>query len=269
MTDSSPVALEARRRCLCGVPVDDLTMDEAVSLVLDRAERRGPPSYVVTPNAQHVLLHSDDKGFARIYEGAWLSLPDGKSLLWAGRVLGIHLRQRVTGIDLLQCLCEAAVGRDVGIFLLGGRPRAAEAAAAVLVKRHPGLRIAGIHCPPYGFETSQAARAEALAAVRAAEPQLLFVGLGAPKQERWIADHVDALGIPVAIGVGVSFEFVAGMVPRAPKWMGDAGLEWLFRMISEPRRLWRRYLVGNVRFVALVARQLWGGAPELRDRHVA
>lgn len=243
-----------RRLRICGVPVDDCTMGEAVSLILAHAAQRGTAQYVVTPNAQHVVLFHDDAPFARLYEHAWLSLPDGKSLIWAARALGTSIRERVTGIDLLQNLCRHAANSGIRIFLLGGRPGAADAAAAELSRRHPGLRIAGTHCPPFGFENSRETLEVVSRAVRAAAPDLLFVGLGAPKQENWIAAHYASLGVPVTIGVGVSFEFVAGMVRRAPKWMGDAGLEWLFRLLMEPRRLWRRYLVGNLRFIGLVLR---------------
>lgn len=244
-----------RLRRFLGAPVHDVTMAEAADLVLRRTATGDAPCYIVTPNAQHVLLYRDDKRFARAYEGAWLSLPDGKSLVWAGRLLRCTLRERVTGVDLFDALCARCASHGVSIFLLGGRPGAASGAVTEMARRYPGLRVAGTYSPPLGFEHSPAERLRILEMLRDAAPGILFVGLGAPKQELWIAENLPLTNIPVAIGVGASFDFASGMVRRAPRWIGDIGLEWLFRLLSEPRRLWRRYLVGNVRFAGLVLRE--------------
>jgi N-acetylglucosaminyldiphosphoundecaprenol N-acetyl-beta-D-mannosaminyltransferase len=138
---------------------------------------------------------------------------------------------------------------------MGGDPGAAEAAAEVLKSRYPGLQVAGTYCPPYGFDQDEPENRRAVEAVRSAEPDILFVGLGSPKQELWIARHMEELAIPVSIGVGISFSFTAGQVRRAPKWMRRVGLEWLHRLFSEPRRLWKRYLLRGPRFAPLVARE--------------
>ncbi|HEU0015734.1 MAG TPA: WecB/TagA/CpsF family glycosyltransferase [Longimicrobium sp.] len=243
------------RVVIAGAPVDAVTMDDAVRRIVEHAERRGPPEIVVTPNAHHCALLADDPRFREVYADAWLSLPDGTPLLWAARLLGTPLPEKVSGSDLFPRVCAGAGERGLRVFLLGGRPGAAEGAARRLEAENPGLRIAGTYCPPMGFERDPAEVERANAAVRAADPHVLFVGLGAPKQEFYMADHRAALGVPVSVGVGVSFEFVAGMVKRAPGWMQAAGLEWFYRVMKEPRRLWKRYATTNPRFVAMVLRQ--------------
>lgn len=240
---------------IVGTPVDACTFAEAVERIVERAARGGPPSYVITPNAHHVVLLQESEEFRVAYRGAWLSLADGMSVVWASRLLGTPLPERVSGSDLLPALSKRMAGTGLSIFLLGGRPGSADRTAEVLQARYPGLEIAGTHCPPLGFEWNPEEMARIDEAIRAAKPDLLFVGLGAPKQELWMHRHVARLGVPVAMGVGGSFELEAGVLPRAPRWMRRAGVEWLFRLMVEPRRLWRRYAVSNPRFVALVLRQ--------------
>jgi N-acetylglucosaminyldiphosphoundecaprenol N-acetyl-beta-D-mannosaminyltransferase len=245
--------------------VDPCTMEGAVRRILAHARAGGPPALVVTPNAYHAVLLREDPRFRAVCERAWLSVADGTSLVWASRLLGTPVPERVGGVDLFEEVCASA-GPELGIFLLGGRPGAAEGAARVLRRRNPGLRIAGTHCPPYGFEADPAEAARAVEAVRAASPDILFVGLGAPRQEIWIHENALALGVPVSAGVGASFDFVSGMVPRAPRWIQRAGLEWLFRTCVEPRRLWRRYARTNPAFVAMVLRQLFAARPRPAGR---
>jgi N-acetylglucosaminyldiphosphoundecaprenol N-acetyl-beta-D-mannosaminyltransferase len=242
------------RAQIADVAIDGLDFDGAVEAIAERAAT-GPPSYVVTPNAHHVVLLQRDELLREIYERAFLIVPDGVPLLWAARLLGQRLNGRVNGTDLFERLCERAAERGLRVFLLGGRPGAADAAAAVLRARHPALQICGTACPPLGFEHDARENARVCEAIAAARPALLFVGLGAPKQEYWMFRNAERLGVPVSLGIGVSFEFVGGVVERAPRWMQRAGLEWLHRAGSEPARLWRRYVFGNARFCALVARQ--------------
>ena len=243
------------RVLIAGVPVDALTRDDAARWVLERARAGGPPAYVVTPNAHHVALLRDSMRFRRAYEEAALSVPDGISLVWASRVLGEPLPERVAGVDLFEDVCAAAAAAGIRVFLLGGRPGAADEAARVLRRTYPGLQVAGTYCPPWGFENDPAEAERVARAVRAAQPHVLFVALGAPKQEVWLQDNLESLGVPVGVGVGAAFDFVSGQVRRAPRWMRGAGLEWLFRLLVEPRRLWKRYAVYNTRFIALVLRQ--------------
>lgn len=243
---------------ICGVEIDQYSFDEVLERVVQHALSRDQPEYVVTPNAMHILLLQKDTYFQDIYRRAFLVVPDGVSLLWAARFLQTPLNGRVNGTDLFEKLCAVAAEKELRIFLLGGRPGSAEKAAQVLQDRYPDLRIVGTHCPPYGFEHKPEELAVIESKILSTQPDILFVGLGAPKQEKWIANNYLSLNVPVSIGIGVSFELVANMVPRAPIWMQRAGLEWLFRLIAEPGRLWKRYILGNPTFVWLVLQQRLG-----------
>ncbi|MCO5165843.1 MAG: WecB/TagA/CpsF family glycosyltransferase [Planctomycetes bacterium] len=249
-----PARLPAPRVELTGAHIDDVTMDEAIARIEDLIARRRP-EYVVTPNVDHLVKLQADAQFRAVYAEAALVLADGMPLLWASRLLGTPLREKVSGSDLFIRFAGVAARRRYRLFFLGGRLGAAERAAEVLAARHPGLLVCGVESPPLGFDRDPAANRRVLEQVRAARPDVLFVGLGAPKQEKWIHRWRLDAGAPVSIGVGVSFEFAAGMVRRAPPWMQRAGLEWAWRLLMEPTRLWRRYLVEDPRFLALFARQ--------------
>jgi N-acetylglucosaminyldiphosphoundecaprenol N-acetyl-beta-D-mannosaminyltransferase len=234
--------------------VDVCSADDASSTIIARAKAGGRPAYVVTANAQHIVLLERDKQLRQIYDHADLVVSDGVSLLLAARLYGRILPGRITGVDIFQRLSGLAAENGLRVFLLGGRANSAELAAAALQRRFPGLQI-GTYCPPLAFEKTAQGLADAAAAVRSARPHLLFVALGAPKQEYWIYQHGLKLSVPVSIGVGGSFEMVAGVVRRAPRWTQSCGLEWLHRLCLEPRRMWRRYLIGNCQFMAIVTRQ--------------
>jgi N-acetylglucosaminyldiphosphoundecaprenol N-acetyl-beta-D-mannosaminyltransferase len=244
-----------RRSTIAGVAIDALSFDEVVDAVIAHAAAGGSPAYVVTPNAHHVVLLQKDELLRAVYGGAFLVVPDGVPLLWGTALLGAPLPSRVNGTDLFETLCARAARDGLRVFLLGGRPGAATAAAKRLSARDPALQVCGIYCPPFGFERDALESAKILAQIRAARPHLLFVGLGAPKQEYWMYRNCAAAGVPVSLGIGVSFELVGGVVARAPRWMQRAGLEWLYRLGTEPKRLWRRYVFGNAAFSFLLARQ--------------
>ena len=234
--------------------VDVCSSSNVSSAIIAHAKAGGRPAYVVTANAQHIVLLERDKWFRQIYNHADLVVSDGASLLLAARLYGRYLPERITGVDIFQRLCGLAAESGLRVFLLGGRPNSANLAAAALRRAFPALQIA-TYCPPFAFEETAQGLADTAAAIRAAKPQLLFVALGAPKQEYWIYRHGLKLSVPLSIGVGGSFEIVAGVVRRAPKWVQSCGLEWFYRLCSEPRRMWHRYLIGNIHFLAIVARQ--------------
>jgi N-acetylglucosaminyldiphosphoundecaprenol N-acetyl-beta-D-mannosaminyltransferase len=234
--------------------VDNCSCEEACEAIVLHAKSGGKPAYVTTANAQHIVLLDQDKRLREIYDRADLVVPDGFSLLLAARFYGRFLQERIAGVDMVQTLCNLAAENDLHVFLMGGLPESADQAARVLKQRAPSLRIS-TYCPPFGFEKSPEALEAAASVIRAAKPDLLFVALGAPKQEHWIYDHGLQLSVPVSMGVGGSFELIAGVVPRAPVWMQNFGCEWLYRLYREPRRMWRRYLIGNLEFAAIVIRQ--------------
>ncbi len=239
---------------LLGVPIDSVTMEEALERIegLIRARR---PSYAVTPNVDVLVQLQTDQEFRRIYEGASLVLADGVPLLWAGKFLGTPLKAKVAGSDLFVEFCALAAKKGHTVYFMGAMPGVGAKAAEVLTARYPGLEVVGTYSPSFGFEKNEAECREIVQKIRAAAPDVLFVGLGSPKQEKWMDRFKEELGVPVTVGVGISFDYVAGTVKRAPLWMQRSGLEWLFRLMIEPKRLWRRYLVRDPIFIWLIMRQ--------------
>ncbi|WP_405141837.1 WecB/TagA/CpsF family glycosyltransferase [Sphaerisporangium sp. NBC_01403] len=232
---------------VAGVEVDALTEGEVVGHVV-AALARGEGGHVVTPNVDICRACSRDPEVRALVAGADLAVPDGMPLVWASRLLGTPVPERITGADLIWSLSEAAASNDLPVYLLGGPPGVAVRASEVLADRYPGLHVAGVVSPPHGFDTSE----EGVMAVRevllAARPRLVFVGLGFPKQDRLIAALRADLPGAWFVGCGSAIAFTAGSVRRAPEWMQRSGLEWLFRLAAEPGRLARRYLVDDLPF---------------------
>jgi N-acetylglucosaminyldiphosphoundecaprenol N-acetyl-beta-D-mannosaminyltransferase len=239
---------------LLGVEIDNVDLSEALERISTLVQERRP-SLVVTPNVDHLVNLQSDAEFREIYRSAALVLTDGVPLLWAARFLGTPIREKLSGSDIFSDLCQLAAERGFRVFFMGGREGAAEQAAELMRAKHAGLQVAGAYCPPFGFERDPAECERIDRMLTEAKPDLLFVGLGSPKQEKWAAQNSARLGIPVSIGVGITFEYTAGMVRRAPPAMQAAGLEWLFRLAMEPRRLAKRYLVNDPKFFWLVLKQ--------------
>lgn len=195
---------------------------------------------------------------AAALNGAGWVTPDGMPVVWALRSLGAHGVDRVYGPDLMLALTALSAERGYSQFYLGGAPGVAEALAASLSRRYPGLRVAGTFCPPFGDSTPEA-EAEMIDRVNTSGANIVWVGLGSPKQDLWMARYRPLLRPELLVGVGAAFDFLTGRVAQAPRWMQRSGLEWAFRFAHEPRRLWRRYLVYNPKFVAALARQLVRG----------
>ncbi len=241
--------------CILGIPVDSVTMDEALDRI-DEMVASGRPHYVVTPNVDFLVQAQTNPELHRILCEADLVLCDGQPLVWASRWLGNPLPERVAGADLAPRLIAQAERKGHRIFLLGATPEANEAAARRLRKTHPQLQLAGHYSPP--FAPLEEMDHDALVCrIRAAEPDILFVGFGCPKQEQWIARHYRALGVPVCLGLGATIDFLAGRVRRAPEWMRRSGLEWTYRLSQEPRRLFRRYWTDVRYFGAAILAQWW------------
>lgn len=251
------------------VPVDRISMDYAAVLVIEALLHRGelPPLTIVGPNAHLVTLAERDARFAEAMQQADLSVPDGISVVMASRVLGEPIPERVTGGDLMERLCREAAHYGFRVFFLGGLPGAARMAAFNLRRRCPGLNICGTYCPPPGFENDPAEQARILQAIEHDAPDLLCVAFGAPKQEIWMQKNRNRLRVGAILPVGGAFDTQAGLRRRAPRWMQRIALEWFFRLMAEPRRLGRRYLAGNTRFILLVLRQwAWQTLERLQQR---
>ncbi len=228
----SVVAVQAPPRCeLLGTQVHAVGLDGALAWIRDRIASR-TPGYVVTLNGALLVQAARDQALRDLVNGAALVTADGIGVVVAARILGVSLPERVAGIDLAMALCGRAASAGHRLFLLGGAPDVAQAAADVLRARHPSLQIAGVRD---GFFSSEE-EGGVCAQIQAARPDVLLVGLGAPRQEWWMRQWSAGLGVPVSIGVGGTFDVLAGRIPRAPRWMQRLGLEWLYRVSREPRR---------------------------------
>jgi N-acetylglucosaminyldiphosphoundecaprenol N-acetyl-beta-D-mannosaminyltransferase len=222
------------------VDVDVVTLPEAVAMICAAIDaRRGhgaSPFQVATVNPEFVMLARRDGDFRRTLHNASLRVPDGVGLQIAARILGTSLRGRVPGVELVDALSESAAQRGDKLFLLGGAPGVAEAAAQRLTRDHPGLAVAGTYTGP----PDESGDEQSLAFVRDSQPEILLVAYGAPLQERWLARNLALSGASVGIGVGGTFDYLSGRVRRAPRWVRGVGLEWLFRLIRQPWRARRQ-----------------------------
>lgn len=251
MSPDEPRRLHGRRRLRIGrLWVDAVTFADALHEI-ERLVDRGQGGAVYTPNVDHVVKAESNLAFRKAYDQVNLSLADGMPLVWVGRLLGCRLPERVAGSDLLTPLMKLAAQRRWRVYLLGGAPGSAEAAARVLTDEH-GVIVAGWDDCRIAMDGSDAADGDSSARARAAAPDLILVGLGPPKQELWIHRSAAVVRPAVALGIGAGLDFFAGRHKRAPRWMAHSGLEWAFRLLQEPRRLWRRYLVESPRFVLVV-----------------
>lgn len=247
----------AQRIYLGNAPIDALTMQQATEWLRDQLVAKAPgapPMQIMGPNAYLVSLAENNPRFAQALAQASLCLPDGMSTVWAGRLLGVHIPERVPGGEFMERMCALCAASGLSVYFLGGLRGAAESAARHLEKCYPGLVVAGVDCPPFQFELDTQANARVCAQIAAARPDLLFVALGAPRQEIWMMEHCAALPIGAALSVGAAFDTQAGLRKRAPAWTHNIGMEWAYRFAMEPRRLWRRYLLGNLHFLAITAK---------------
>ena len=244
---------------LLGARIHSITEAGAIRYILDQLQA-GRGGWVVTHNVDHLRRLFHDDSFASLCRTATLVVADGMPLVWASRLQGTPLPERVTGSNLISSLSIAAAEESRAIFLLGGDPGTADAAAYKMKTRTPALRIAGTYCPPLGFESDAMEMEQLVARVTSAAPDIIFVGLGSPKQERLIHQLRPRLPHAWWLGVGISFSFVCGRVTRAPTWAQRAGLEWVHRLVREPQRLSRRYLRDDLPFAArLLTASAWRG----------
>lgn len=244
------------RTNILGVGVSAVNMNTAVAAIEGWIERR-ETHYVCVANVHTITECQTSPDFRRLHNQASMVTPDGMPLVWISRLKGARQVQRVYGPDLLLAVCEVSSRKGYRQYFYGGAEGVPERLAAALADRCPGLQVAGVESPPFRSLTDEEDRA-AVERINAAKPDIVWVGLGAPKQERWMAAHYGRLKAPVIVSVGAAFDFHAGVKKQAPRWMQRSGLEWLHRLASEPRRLWKRYLINNPWFLWLVFLQLSG-----------
>ncbi|HMJ66695.1 MAG TPA: WecB/TagA/CpsF family glycosyltransferase [Candidatus Binatia bacterium] len=250
-----PLAPSSLPVSLLGVAFDNLSVTQAIARIEDMIASR-KAHYAVTANIDFCVQALQDVELRRILFDAHLVLCDGTPLVWASRLVGNPLPERVAGADLVPRLIRRAAEQGYRVFFLGGSPQSTEQAVARLQSVHPNLIIAGHYSPPFRA-LLDLNHGEICDTIRAARPDLLFVSFGCPKAEKWMAMHYRNLGVPVAMGVGATIDFLAGRVRRAPEWMQRAGAEWLYRLGQEPRRLWRRYANDIILLGGPLLAQLW------------
>lgn len=238
---------------LLGSFIDRVTLDEAVLRVHEFVES-GLPHQVTTVNVDFLRLAQQDLEFRAVINRSDLAIPDGMPLVWASGWAGDRLPERVTGVDLVDRCCSLAAAQGYRVFLLGGEDGVASAAGDLLVERYPNLQVAGSYSPPMGPFSAEEDQ-KMVSMIRDVQPHVLFVAFGAPKQDLWISRHQEQLRVPVAMGVGGVFNFVTGRTKRAPDWMQQKGFEWLYRVMIEPRRLWRRYFINDMPVVVKLANE--------------
>ncbi len=240
--------LATRRVELFGVDVDALTMDETVQRIMELVAAGTPVQHVVL-NASKVVMMSEDPSLRDVIAACPVVNADGQSVVTASRLLRRPLPERVAGIDLFIELVKRSAADGRSVYFLGARDDVLEEMIRRFRTQHPALTIAGSR---NGYWDDDAA---VVAQVRAASPDLVFLAIPSPRKEFWLAQHMPAMGVPFAMGVGGSFDVVAGKVKRAPRWVQRIGCEWVYRLVQEPRRMWKRYLVGNTKFIMLTFKE--------------
>lgn len=246
---------EFDKKVLIGsVLIDNVSWAEAIERVEELIGENNN-SYVVTPNVDHIVQAESDLYLRKIYQQAPLVLTDGVPIIWASRFLGTPIKEKISGSDFLIRFCPKAVEQGYRLFYLGGEDDAAKISAEILTRRYPGLKIAGILSPPLGFEDDPKTNARVIEEINRVNPDVLFVALGTPKQEKWIYENRSSYGAGVSFPVGAGFDFISGKSRRAPVWMQRAGIEWFWRLLREPVRLGKRYLIRDIKFLPLIYRQ--------------
>ena len=236
------------------MPIDVVTFAGALERIEQLVgEKKG--GYVVTPNLDHVVLADDNVAFREAYTHAALSVVDGQPLVWASRILGEQLPEKISGADLILPLMEMAAKKQWRVYFMGAGPGVAEKAAEEVHRRY-GTTVVGCDAPRVSVDPAASENAAAIGKIQAANPDLVLVALGAPKQEIWMHRCMAQYAPAVALGIGAGLDFIAGTVKRAPKWMSNHGLEWAYRLSREPKRMWRRYLVNDPRFLLILARTM-------------
>jgi len=240
-----------------GIRVNAVQIPDAIAWMEHRIALRQGASYVAVTGMHGVSESRREPAFRDVLNGAGLVVPDGMPLVWIGRLRGFGLRRRVYGPELMLEFCRATAGRGLRHFFYGGAPGVADTLAERMAERFPGLVVAGTWCPPFRPLTPEE-DADVVARINASNADIVWVGLSTPKQERWMHQHRAQLHVPVLVGVGAAFDMHSGRLKQAPVWMRENGLEWFYRLVQEPRRLWYRYIVLGSQFVFAASLELAG-----------
>lgn len=230
--------------------IDNLTMNEALQAIEQLIQEK-KSAYVVTPNVDHIVQLETNKELQEAYKNASLILVDGKPLLWIANWYGTPIKEKISGSDLFPLLCKMAAEKRYKMFFLGAAMGVAAKAAENLMHKFRGLQVVGTYSPSFGFEKNPTEIDKIKSMIKKSGAEILVVGLGCPKQEVFMYQHCAELGIPISFGLGASFDFEAGNIKRAPRWMANHGLEWLFRITQDPKRMAKRYLIDDMKIIGL------------------
>lgn len=233
------------------IEVDNLTMSEAIN-AMDLLIQNKENAYVVTPNVDHIVQLEKDSEFRKCYDEASLVLTDGKPLIWISKLYKKPIKEKISGSDVFPQLCGLAEKKGYKIFFLGAAEGVAQKAAENIKEKYPDIRIVGTYSPEYGFEKDEEKVKKVVGIVKETNPDILIVALGASKQEKFIYNNRNELEVPLSLGLGATLDFEAGNVKRAPVWMSAHGLEWLYRIFQEPKRMFKRYFVDFIKIVPLI-----------------
>lgn len=255
-TERIAVSCPLKKFSVLGVKVDAVQIPDVILQMRDWIAQRGRSRYIAVTGMHGVMEAHHSAECRSVLDGADMVVPDGMPLVWIGRLRGHSLRRRVYGPELMQRFCRQTSRCGYRHFIYGGHASVPEEVAGRLRALCPGIRIVGGDSPPFRALTPEE-DAAVVQAINNAAPDVLWIGLGTPKQELWMRKHRDLLQVPVMVGVGAAFDFLAARKKQAPAWMRENGLEWLFRLVQEPGRLWKRYLVGGSKFVFLAALDLF------------
>jgi len=232
------------------IHIDNVTTQEALEKITYLVENT-KKSYVVTPNVDHIVKLQQDNEFLEIYKNASLILTDGQPLIWISKLYGKPIKEKISGSDLFPKACELAADKGYKMFFLGAAEGVADIAAQKLTAKYPGLDVIGTYSPQMGFENDPDELKKIIEIINELSPDILIVALGAPKQEKFFYRHKEQLNVSLALMIGASLDFEAGIVKRCPPWMSRYGLEWFYRLCMEPKRMFKRYLIDDMKIIEL------------------
>ncbi|MCR3759871.1 WecB/TagA/CpsF family glycosyltransferase [Clostridium felsineum] len=233
--------------------IDNVNMKEAVEII-DGFINDGKYHYVVTPNVDHIVRLEKDEEFKKVYDNADLILTDGMPLVWISKWLKTPVKEKVSGSDLFPTVCKLAAEKEYTVFILGAAEGVAFKAGENLKNKYKGLKIAGTYSPSFGFEKKPDEIEYIIKMINDIKPDILAVGVSAPKQEKFVAKYKDELKVPVSLAIGASIDIEAGNLKRAPVWMQKAGLEWFYRMFKQPKKIFKRVFIDDLKIIGIYSK---------------
>lgn len=256
MNDRGKMGVEEKteKKELFGIKFNPLTKERAVELVKDFINDKGKSQISFVPVYSIVVAQKDEEFKVALNSSSFV-LADGMPIVWVSKLFGMPIPERIAGCDFFMKFCRVASEKQYTFFLMGATEEVLSNMCANLKKEFSSLRIVGTYSPPFKKEFSEEDNLIMINKINEAKPDILWVGMSAPKQEKWIFQNLEKLDIKVAAGVGAVFDFIAGTKRRAPKWIQNIGMEWFWRLVHEPKRLWKRYLIGNSLFLWLVLKE--------------